>query len=1033
VNFRKQLESQAVFVQRFLGPCLVLVWLSTSATALDPSRQISQYGHRAWRIQDGIFSGPPHAITQTADGYLWIGTQSGLMRFDGVRFVPWTPPEGKSLPSSAIYSLLGVSDGSLWIGTGFGLAHWKDGDLVIYQDGRGRINSIVEDRTGAVWITRSRVPDANGPLCQVVGTNLHCYGKADGIPYPYAGPLVEDSLAYLWIGSSGALSRWKPGSSNTYLQKELKQSSEGLAGVEGLAAAEDGSVWVGIPHPGKALGLRQFVNGVSKSYVVPGMDGSSLAVEALFLDRSNALWVGTGSQGIYRVYDGRADHFRGADGLSSDSIYDFYQDREGNLWVVTSKGIDFFRDLRVASFSVREGLTADEVSSVLADHNGTVWIGNSGALDFIRQGAMSKITARDGMPGHDVTSLFEDDVGRLWVGVDAGLAIYEHKQFRLIKKADGSPVGPVIAITEDTDHNIWAETIGSQRSLIRIRDQQVREVIPASQVPRTLRIAADPQGGIWLTFGTGGLARYRDGKLETFSVSQSKAVLAARDLWVDSDGATLAATNLGLFRWKDGKRNILSSRNGLPCDSINAMVRDNLGSLWLSTECGYVVIADSELEKWWKQPDSSVKVSTLDGFDGAQPGAASFCPVASKSGDGRLWFANESIVQMIDPSRLAGNAIPPPVRIEQFVADRKSYSFRGNLRLPPHTRDLEIDYTALSFVVPQKVRFRYRLEGRDADWKDSQTRRQAFYNDLPPGNYKFRVIACNNDGVWNRTGASLAFSIAPAYYQTNWFLALCVTAFLMLLWVFYQMRLRQLHQQFSIGLEARVNERTRIARELHDTLLQSLHGLMFQFQAARNMLPRRPEGSMRVLDDAIFGTEQAIAESRDAIQDLRPASVAQGELSQLLRTVAEELAAAQRPNDNSPAFHVIVEGEPQVLSPKVQHEVYNISREVIRNAFHHANARRIEVEIRYDKTQLRLRFRDDGKGIDPTVLEESRRPGHWGLPGVRERAKRVGSRLEFWSQNGAGTEVELTVPAATAYKTITDGSWLKLFRKAGNE
>jgi ligand-binding sensor domain-containing protein len=335
-----------------LGFCLCSALFCIRANALDPTRQISQYGHTAWRIQDGVFGGAPHAITQTADGYLWVGTESGLLRFDGVRFVPWTPPEGKSLPSSAIYSLLGASDGSLWIGTRTGLSRWKDGDLVIYQDGRGRINSIVEDRMGAVWIARSRVQDANGPLCQVVGTNLHCYGKADGISSPYAGPLVEDSLGNLWIGGD-ALCRWKSGSSGTYLQKELKQF-EGPNGVEGLAAAEDGSLWVGISRAGKALGLRQFVNGVSKSYVVPGMDGSSLAVDALFLDRSNALWVGTVGQGIYRDYSGRADHFRGADGLSSDSIYGFYQDREGNLWVVTSKGIDCFRDLRVASFSVRE-------------------------------------------------------------------------------------------------------------------------------------------------------------------------------------------------------------------------------------------------------------------------------------------------------------------------------------------------------------------------------------------------------------------------------------------------------------------------------------------------------------------------------------------------------------------------------------------------------------------------------------------------------------------------------------------------------
>ena len=306
-------------------------------------------------------------------------------------------------------------------------------------------------------------------------------------------------------------------------------------------------------------------------------------------------------------------------------------------------------------------------------------------------------------------------------------------------------------------------------------------------------------------------------------------------------------------------------------------------------------------------------------------------------------------------------------------------------------------------------------------------RRSAYYSHLDPGQYRFHVVACNNDGVWNTEGASISFSVLPAYYQTGWFRAACAVLFLALLWGLYQMRLRQLRQKFDLGLEARVNERTRIARELHDTLLQSLHGLLFRFQAARNMLPRRPEEATEALDGAIARTEQAIAESQDAIRDLRPA--AQSDLAELMRAVGKELESSANDNGARPTFEVIVEGERKPLSPTLQAEVYRIACEILRNAFRHACARRVEAEVRYGDEQLRVRIRDDGKGIDPEVLKEGRRQGHWGLPGVKERAHQIGAQLDFWSEAGAGTEVQLSIPAAIAYKNSRARPRFKFLRR----
>jgi signal transduction histidine kinase len=398
-------------------------------------------------------------------------------------------------------------------------------------------------------------------------------------------------------------------------------------------------------------------------------------------------------------------------------------------------------------------------------------------------------------------------------------------------------------------------------------------------------------------------------------------------------------------------------------------------------------------------------------------------------------------VSVVDPAHLPVNKLPPPVHIEQITADRKIYwnSIRdasSHLRLPALIRDLQIEYTALSLVAPEKVRFRVKLEGHDADWKDAGTDRKAFYNDLPPRRYRFRVMASNNSGVWNEAGDSLDFSIDPAYYQTTWFRASCVAAFFALLWALYRYRLYQIKHEFNTRLEERVGERTRIARELHDTLLQSFQGSLIVMQAARNLLSRRPEQAGGTLDNAIKMASGAIAEGRDAIQDLRLQPAVQSDLAQLLTATGQDLASSpdenQDANGNAVIFRVAVEGARQALDPIIQDEAYRIARELLRNAFRHAQASQIEADIRYDDRLLRVRIRDDGKGIEPEVVKAGGRAGHWGLLGMRERAKRIGARLEFWSEVGAGTEVELSIPASIAYAAPRSGRFQLLRKKKAN-
>jgi PAS domain S-box-containing protein len=748
-------------------------------------------------MKDGFLRGQPTVITQTKDGYIWIGTAAGLLRFDGIRLVPWEPPTDSPLPSPNITALLAARDGSLWIGTDAGLSHWTHQNLVTYLKEPGLVSSILEDHFGNIWITRSRLANpADGALCRVSGAEPQCYRVPDERSIGgCCNTLVEDALGDLWIGTGTGLLRWRGGSLSIRPNKYLAPN-KGFDGVEGTVPASDGSLWVGIDHGGRGVGLERFAHGSWEPFRQPDLDGSKLAIASLFGDRDHTLWVGTWDRGIYRIDSSRVDHFDSADGLSSNTVYDFFQDREGNIWVATSQGLDCFRDIPVVSFTMEEGLSSNNVASVLAAHDGTIWVGTE-ALDAIRRGTVSSIKKSQSPPGNEVTSLFEDRSRRLWVGMDDRLWTRRHERFIEIKRADGSRVGTVAGITEDEKGDIWAVTIAPSRRLVRIRGLRVVEEMQPPQLPAAHALATDQHGNIWLGLMNGALARYRDGKTEIFSFEHSRNA-RVRQVIVNGDGSVLGTTAGGLIGWKDGRSQTMTLSNGLPCDDIFSIVSDQ-NSYWLYTRCGLFSISRTQLDRWWKDPSLVLNVNVVDQFDGVQPGEAPFSPQASRSPDGKLWFANNSVLQMFDPAHTKKNLVSPPVHAEQIIADGKTYDVgpdrAGPLRLPPLIRDLEIDYTALSFMAPEKVRFRYKLEGVDRDWHEVGNRRQAFYTDLPPRRYRFRVTACNNSSVWNETGTFLDFTIAPAYYQTNWFRVLCVAAFLALLATAYQMRVRQLRNE----------------------------------------------------------------------------------------------------------------------------------------------------------------------------------------------------------------------------------------------
>ena len=606
-----------------------------------------------------------------------------------------------------------------------------------------------------------------------------------------------------------------------------------------------------------------------------------------------------------------------------------------------------------------------------------------------------------------MTSLFEDHAGRLWVGIEDRLYVYENGKFDPIRRSNNAAIGAVIAITEDRDNNIWAEVLGSPEKLLSIRVVRSAKCFTGPHMPAAASLAADPQDGIWLGFVDGDLARYRHGRLETFS-AENAAKSPVRQILVRADGSVLIATSSGLTEWQNGTLRTLTSQNGLPCNSLYALVSDNNNALWLYAQCGLVRVADTELREWWDGTKASVKADTFDVFDGARPSYAAFQPHASRSPDGRLWFANQNVVQMIDPNHLEVNTLPPPVHVEQIVADRVNYSASGQISLPALTRDLEIDYTALSFVVPQKVRFRYRLENHDPDWQEPGTRRQAFYSDLRPGKYRFHVIACNNDGVWNERGRNASFSVAPLWYQTN-----CRFGFYASPRCRHRMvdslshSREQIAKAIGARFDERLSERTRMARELHDTFLQTIQGSKFVVDDGLEE-PLNPEKMHRALGQVSGWLEQAIAEGRAALNSLRSSTTLKNDLGPALRRAAE---GGVVPDGMTVSVSVI--GDARELHPIVRDELYRIGHEAIQNAKAHSHGSLLGIDLAYGH-DLVLHVRDNGVGIDPGYAI-SGKEGHHGLQGMRERAARIQGRLTIVSSADSGTDVSVIVPGTVSF------------------
>jgi signal transduction histidine kinase/ligand-binding sensor domain-containing protein len=970
---------------------LALGW-SDVTQALNPEESLSEYKHMAWRSGDQGLIGQGFSVAQSGDGYLWVGTTAGLFRYDGVRFTEWKDADGASLGPPRLFR---ATDGSLWISApGKGIIRLEDRKAETI-DSRARgvsewQSAVTEDERGTIWYFN---PQAGaGELCSWSrGVGIHC------LPSPYtlaAGRPIRSFAGAIWIGSTVGLIRFQDGAFTNLPIPELASYSTHEGVVAFLPAGQSGLL---VALFGGPTGLERVTdNRASPVEGLKGLDPTLVDVSALFRDREGALWIGTAGSGIYRIFDGRVDHYAAGSDLTKQ-VLEFTEDQEGSLWFVTSVGLERFSDRRVITVPNDESLHSLGVYGVSITHEGTLWVSGMDTLLTLAPG--SHTFSAPATVSHDAqtASIFEDHTGALWVGIDQSLNRLENHRFLPFKV----PPGIVVSLAEDRAFNLWAVSLGPPRQILKI-DPGRLHATPVPNLPPASRVAADPAGGVYIAALNGDLVH-----VDSFGgqvVYPHPAGHSARipQFSVTGDGTVFASTAFGLEVLRKGKLQVLDASNGLPCNVLYDSIFDRYENLWLYAQCGAVRIAREDFARWLRDPAVVVPVLLLDAEDGAVPFDAPYGGSA-RTRDGVLWFSNEYNLQKIDPDSVARPGNPPPVHFEQFTADGKHYDIDEPIKLAPLTGDIQIDYTGLSFVAPDKVHFRYRLDGFDRGWTDAGPRRQAFYTTLPPGNYRFHVTASNNNGVWNDVGASLSFELAAAFYQTAWFKLLCGTVTLALLWLILQVRVRQVAAKVRLRQSIQYTERLRIARQLHDSLLQSVQGLMLRFSSAAQEVPSELP-VRRVLEELLDRSDDVIAEARHSIQDLREREKRSLDLAQEITQLGRELGS-----DHSVPVTVVTNGTPYELNADTHENVLLIAREAMLNSFKHASARAMEVQIDYLKAAFKLSVRDDGRGLDENTLKDGRE-GHWGLSGMRERAAAIHGRLRILSMIGAGTEVVILVP-----------------------
>jgi ligand-binding sensor domain-containing protein/signal transduction histidine kinase len=1035
-------------VPRFAGKVvavLLVMFFARTVYAVDPNRAISQYIRESWGLERGFTGGSVNSIAQTADGYLWIGTAKGLIRFDGTNFRVYQESP-RSVPIGPVQELIADSQSNLWI-------LLENTKILRYHDGKfdpGHneaevgITSLGRGRDGSALLSSLTL----GPL-NYRGASYQTLIAPDARSDSSTSSVTNDELSSRLSWATGVATH-----------RFAKPSTEVIA----VAETTDGIVWLGT----RDKGLFYLKGG--RVYDVPQGVGDG-SINCLLPMEHGELWIGT-DRGVLRWTGSKLTREGLPSALGSAQVLSAIRDRDGNIWMGTTHGLLRFNSHGVSYDGGTTTQSGHAVNSLFEDREGDIWIGTTQGIERLRDSSFMSFAIAKGSPERSGGPVYVDGDGRAWFApLDGGLRWMKDGHIESVSAA-GLDKDVVYSIAGRGDE-VW---VGRQRgglTQLRVRSggMDAKTYTHAEGLPQdsVYAVALNRNGSVWVGTLSGGVGELKDGKFTSYTTTNGMPSNNVTAMTAGSDGTMWFGTPIGLTSLSRGQWQNYTETQGLPSRDIDCLFEDSAHVLWVGTPSGigyftsnighiprdvprslqeqiFGIAEDRSGWLWIATSNHVMRVKRdsllngrvqeedvreyglADGLNGVEGIKRQRSVIADSSG--RIWFSMNHGLSVVDPSRAAKDGALVVAKIDAVSVDGVPIDLAESVRIPSVRQRVAFSFSGVSLSMPERVRYKYHLDGFDRGWSGAVAAQEAVYTNLDPGSYTFRVIASNSNGAWNRDGPSLNLTIVPAFYQTSWFLLLCAAAVGTLAWAVYQWHVGQVTARMDIQFIERLSERTRIARELHDTLLQSFQGLILHFQTARDLLPKDPLEAGKNLDTALESADQAMVEGRNAIYDIRGSTLVDDDLAHTITSLGNELGA-NRVGGNSPNFSVVEEGTAKPLDPIFRDDVYHIVREALRNSFKHSEAQNIEAEITYGKRLLRVRIRDDGKGIDRKVLEEGERAGHWGLPGMRERAKRISGQLAVWSEPGVGTEVELNLPGSLVYESGSSQLLLRFFRRNG--
>jgi signal transduction histidine kinase/ligand-binding sensor domain-containing protein len=956
---------------------LGILLLPSVAAAVNATVEMRRLLHTSWVEASGSPMGVVSAFDQGADGYLWVATSKGLLRFDGSRFS--TPPlrGSQAMPAESFHSVLAARDGSVW-GSGKGrVFRLRDRTVTQYVEIESGptpgYRDVLEDAAGAIWVLTVR------RLARIAPGDISptSFSARDGLPESTIESIALGGRNDLWLGMENGLCRWKPGS------RADCRRVDGT--VVAIVAAGPDDVYAATP-----MAVFHFKGAEQETLLT--LKDRVMAGRAFLVDRGGSIWVGT-TKGVVRLRRGQTEFLTRTEGLSSDGVRALYEDHEGNVWIGTMNGIDRLRNPRVLHVSTVDGLSGDMVSAVAPARDGGIWIGTSGNGLNRWDGERVTVYSREhGLPGKTVQSIYTDKRGDLWVSTNHGVARLDGGRFVPVSVDRGDTPEGVFGMSTDAAGSMWLAD--QHRGAFRVSGLRASAVsgLPFEQI---FRVLGTRDGAVWLgTFATGAV-RLRDGQTEVFDAAKGVGPGPVRALYEDRGGAVWIGSGLTLTRIRAGQRTTWGPRERVAADEVDDIAEDAAGNLWIACDRSVVRLPRADLDGTPDGKPGVLHAVRYDGRDGLRlTGPGMGFPRIAATADGRVWVGEQDGVAIFEPELLRPNSVPPPVSIEQVTVDGAplawgAQSYRGH--------ELRITYAGVSLAAPERVRYQYRLEPGAKGWTDMDTNNVITFVNLPPDRYRFHVLACNLDDVCNEKGAAMDFRVDPYYYQTLWFKLLAAMSLGLVVAGVYKIRLAQMKTRFQLVAQ----ERARLTREIHDSLLQGFAGVAFQLDAAARQFDTNPTQSKERLQRALTQADNSMEEARKMLLDMRLPVLEDKTLPEALE--AHGLKATE---GTATAFSLRTRGAVEPLSYPAQAAMFLIAREAINNSANHAEASRITVHLVYRDREFRMTIQDDGAGFDPVTTKKT---GHFGVASMAERAHQVGAEFEIDSAPGKGTTIRVSV------------------------